>query len=193
MNILHPLHASQTYTSAFRREQEKAAWELAAVQEQLRKAEASAADTRAECSASSANLQARLRELERASVAAELELERERLKREGSESKRLVSALDEVALLQRQLASVRGDADRAAATEERLRADKDSLDAALTSAQAEVHAAHRQAAKVTDELTEELTMVRLQANFFTGRMHASGLCSGGVYNLETGVAPFVKL
>ena len=58
-----------------------------------------------------------------------MELERERLKREGSESKRLVAALDEVALLQRQLATVRGDAERAAASEERLRADKESLDA----------------------------------------------------------------
>lgn len=100
-----------------------------------------------------------MRELERASVAAELELERERLKREGSESKRLVTALDEVALLQRQLASVRGDAERAASTEERLRADKQALDAALTTAHAEVHAAHRQAAKMTDELSEELTKV----------------------------------
>ena len=154
------MHVSlQTYACACRREQEKAAWELAAVQEQLRKAEASAADTRAECSASSAALQSRVRELERAAAAAELELERERLKREGGESKRLVTALDEVALLQRQLASVRGDAERAAATEERLRADKDSLDSALTSAQADLHAAHRQTAKVTDELTDELTKV----------------------------------
>jgi hypothetical protein len=135
------------------------AWELAAVQQQLHKAEASAAEARAECSASSAALQDRIRELERASVAAELEIERERLKREGSESKRLVTALDEVSLLQRQLASVRGDAERAAATEERLRADKESLAAALTTAQAEVHAAHRQTAKVTEEFTEDLAKV----------------------------------
>lgn len=158
-HLLTRLFVQLKSTWMCRREEEKAAWELAAVQEQLRKAEASAVDTKAECLASSATLQSRLRDLERATAAAELELERERLKREGSESKRLVTALDEVALLQRQLASVRGDAERSAATEERLRADKDSLDAALTSAHADVHAAHRQAAKVTDELTEELTKV----------------------------------
>lgn len=90
-----------------------------------------------------------------------MDLERERLKREGSESKRLVAALDEVALLQRQLATVRGDAERAAASEERLRADKESLDAALARAQADVHAVHRQSAKVADDLTAELAKVQL--------------------------------